>query len=71
MSRVFTKEENGSVYVRLVTTPQTPDEIVEYLRTEACVDERGMRRLPNWIDDEVFEAAADLIDKLRGKGGAA
>lgn len=66
--RVFTTvHDDGRVEMSLVTVPHTPDEIVEYLRTEACVDERGMRRLPNWIDDEVFDAAADLIDRLRGK----
>lgn len=44
--------------------PKTTAELVDYLRTMACVDERGLRRLPNYLDDQVFDAAADLIEKL-------
>ena len=40
----------------------TPYEIVDYLRELACVDERGLRRLPNSLDDKVFNAAANIIE---------
>lgn len=54
------------VHLKATPVPSTPAEIVEYLRECACVDDRGLRRLPNWLDDEVFDAAARLIEELTG-----
>ncbi|WP_368649686.1 hypothetical protein [Brucella intermedia] len=51
------------VELRATPVPTTPAEIVDYLRECACVDDRGLRRMPNWLDDEVFNAAADMIEK--------
>ena len=43
--------------------PKTTAELVEYLRTMACVDyDTGLRRMPNYTDDEVFKAAANIIE---------
>jgi len=42
------------------------DEVVEYLRAMACVNfETGRRVMPRYIDDEVFNAAADELVSLR------
>jgi hypothetical protein len=56
----------AEIYIKLVpeNMPKSIEELVEYLRTMICVDDRGMRRLPNYVDDEVCHAAADLIERL-------
>lgn len=44
--------------------PKNASEVVKYLREMACVDpETGHRRLPTYIDDEVFLAAALYIER--------
>lgn len=44
-------------------SPKDARELVDYLRTMACVDpESGRRRMPRPVDDEVFERAANLIE---------
>lgn len=58
-----TVTSEGWTEISSVHVPETPKEVVEFLREEACVDERGMRRRPNWLDDEVFNRAAQLIEK--------
>ncbi|KNY13630.1 hypothetical protein AKG11_28260 [Shinella sp. SUS2] len=43
--------------------PKSIAQLVEYLRTMACVDyDTGLRRMPNYTDDEVFSAAAGIIE---------
>lgn len=43
--------------------PKTTAELVDYLRTMSCVDyDTGLRRMPNFVDDQVFDGAADLIE---------
>ncbi|TQX91258.1 hypothetical protein EQW76_00515 [Rhizobium sp. rho-13.1] len=56
----------GEVHIKLVDdqTPETVEDLISYLREMICVDEQGMRRMPNYVDDEVCNAAADLIEKL-------
>jgi hypothetical protein len=61
--------EDGRTEMSLTHVPATPAEIIEYLRECACVDDRGIRRLPNWLDDEVFDGAADLIYRLVADNG--
>lgn len=59
------REQDGEVHMRLVQDhmPQSVEELVEYLRTMACVDyETGYRRMPNYVDDEIFAMAANLIE---------
>lgn len=47
-------------------TPKTPEELVEYLQTMACVHpDRGTRRMPTAPDDKVFDMAATEIIRLR------
>lgn len=58
----------GTVEIRLVEdhTPKTVEDLVEYLRTMACVHpEKGTRQLPTNTDDAVFDMAADTIEKLQ------
>lgn len=56
----------GEIHIKLEPDhmPKDTAELVEYLRAMICVDDHGMRRLPNYVDDQVCDAAADLIEKL-------
>lgn len=56
----------GEIHIKVEADhmPKDTAELVEYLRTMICVDDRGMRRLPNYVDDQVCDAAADLIERL-------
>lgn len=56
----------GSTEMYLTMVPSTPDEIVEHLRENVCVNQRGIRCLPTRVDDEVFDAAANMIERLSG-----
>lgn len=57
------------VHLKTTHVPSTDAEIVDYLRECACVDDCGLRRLPNWLDDEVFDAAANMIELLTSEKG--
>lgn len=55
----------GEIHIRIEAdhAPTTIPELIDYLRTMACVDfETGRRVMPRFIDDEVFDRAADLIE---------
>lgn len=58
----------GEVHIKLINDhmPESVPELVEYLRTMACVNpDTGYRRMPNYVDDEVFDAAASEIERMR------
>lgn len=41
--------------------------VVEHLRQKVCVDpDTGLRRLPNYLDDEIFRLAANLLEADAG-----
>jgi hypothetical protein len=51
--------------------PESIEEIIDYLRTMACVHPvTGNRCMPTEVDDEVFDLAADLLAEYQNRYGA-